>query len=95
MAFNGQFLKQPRRSNAGWVTVAVVLLSSGEVYAMCPMCRLAANEAGAGFGRGLFLSYLLLASIPLVVFGICGYLYFKLSRKTRSGGGTPLENDIR
>lgn len=69
----------------GWVAplaLAVALLSLPALALACPTCKdaLEANPAGIAFGRGIYLSILLMLG---VLFSAVGFLIYKLVRLAR------------
>ena len=57
------------------------LLADQEAWAMCAMCKKAAEESQVGFLQGIYWSLLLIGGIPLVVFVLAGTAYRRLKRK--------------
>lgn len=57
-----------------------------DVYAQCPMCRMAAEsnlDHGGTEGRGLNNGILYLFSMPYLIAGVLGFLWWK-NRKTEA-----------
>jgi len=62
------------------IVILVVLPFGMEVIAQCPMCRMAAEsnlDAGGTEGRGLNTGILYLFSMPYLIAGILGFIWWK------------------
>lgn len=63
-----------------------MLLSVAEVSAQCSMCRRVAEsniEGGEKKGRGLNTGILYLMSVPYLMGGVAGYIWWKNNRKAK------------
>lgn len=62
----------------------VLSFISFELFAQCPMCRMSAesNLANGGTeGRGLNKGILYMLSLPYLIVGVLGFLWYKNKRK--------------
>jgi hypothetical protein len=59
-------------------------ISSTEIQAQCPMCKMSAesnlNHGGAS-GKGLNFGILYMLSLPYVIVGTVGYIWYRNRRK--------------
>ncbi|MBP7273781.1 MAG: hypothetical protein KA974_08055 [Saprospiraceae bacterium] len=69
----------------GFILLLLLLaISFGEVWAQCPMCKIGAEsnlKAGGSVGKGLNIGILMLLSLPYLVVGLIGYVWWK-NKKT-------------
>lgn len=72
------------------VLVILLLYPTDEAWAQCPMCRIGAETnlaRGGSAGKGLNKGILFLLSLPYVLVGTIGFIWWKNKRKTQ------VEND--
>ncbi len=63
-----------------FITVAFILLCFGSAIAQCPMCKMAAEsnlENGGSAGAGLNTGILYMLSMPYILVGVLGYIWYK------------------
>lgn len=61
-----------------------MLLSSIDMMAQCPMCKIAAEsnlENGGTAGKGLNNGILYMLSLPYVLIGVLGFVWYKNRKK--------------
>lgn len=66
------------------VLLLMVFVSIPDVSAQCPMCRMSAesNLANGGTaGRGLNKGILYMLSLPYIIIGLLGFVWYKNRRK--------------
>ena len=66
------------------VLLLLLLLLGSELYAQCPMCRIAAEsnlKGGGSAGRGLNAGILYMLATPYLLVLIGGYIWYKKFRK--------------
>lgn len=63
--------------------IAILVFSMEDVMAQCPMCKMTAesnlNDGGSG-GKGLNAGILFILSLPYLLVGSIGYLWWKNQR---------------
>jgi len=62
----------------------LVLLLSGDATAQCPMCRMAAEtnlQNGGTEGKGLNTGILYILSLPYILVGVIGFIWWKNRKK--------------
>ncbi|WP_236969605.1 hypothetical protein [Membranihabitans marinus] len=67
------------------VLIGLCLLPSTEVLAQCPMCKMSAESNlsnGGSAGQGLNKGILFLLSLPYLLIGTLGYVWWKNKNKT-------------
>jgi len=73
------------------ITILILLPLGMELVAQCPMCRMAAEsnlDHGGTEGRGLNTGILYLFSMPYLIIGVLGFLWWK--NKTKDEDATNL-----
>lgn len=68
----------------------LLLVVSGDLAAQCPMCRMSAEsnmENGGTAGKGLNNGILYMLSMPYLIIGTIGYLWWKNRRKGSDAEG--------
>lgn len=61
-----------------------MLVLSNDLYAQCPMCRMTAESNladGGTAGKGLNVGILFMLSIPYLLVGSLGYVWWRHNRK--------------
>lgn len=67
------------------LVLLVVLFPGAELLAQCPMCRIGAETnlaTGGSEGKGLNKGILFLLSLPYLLVGTIGYVWWKNNRKS-------------
>lgn len=62
----------------------LVLFTTQDVFAQCPMCRIAAEsnlENGGSQGKGLNLGILYMLATPYLLVGTIGFIWWRNRRK--------------
>jgi len=73
--------------NIKWIIGALflfVLFMPGDIFAQCPMCRIAAEsnlKDGGTAGAGLNAGILYMLAAPYLLVGTIGYFWWKNNRK--------------
>jgi len=60
------------------------MISSGEVIAQCPMCKMSAEsnlKNGGTAGKGLNAGILYMLALPYTILGTFGYIWWKNNRR--------------
>ncbi len=76
--------------------VLVFMLLSADIYAQCPMCRMAAEsnlENGGTAGRGLNNGILYMLATPYLIIGIIGFVWWR-NRVNAKEKMEPINEDI-
>ena len=69
-------------------TILLILMlfaQSTEVLAQCPMCKMTAESnlaAGGTGGKGLNIGILFMLSLPYLIVGSIGFIWWRRQRKT-------------
>lgn len=66
------------------ICLVVILLPVGDLIAQCPMCKMSAEsnlKNGGTFGKGLNSGILYMLSLPYILVGTIGYIWWKNNRK--------------
>ncbi len=68
------------------IVISLILISSVaiELIAQCPMCKIAAEsnlENGGSAGKGLNNGILYMLSLPYVLIGLLGFIWYKNRKK--------------
>lgn len=62
------------------ILIAILLISAEPSFAQCPMCRMAAEsnlDHGGTEGRGLNTGILYLFSMPYIIAGVLGFIWWR------------------
>lgn len=62
------------------IILVILVLSSPELSAQCPMCKMSAEsnlKDGGTMGKGLNLGILFLLSLPYLFVGTLGYIWYR------------------
>lgn len=60
--------------------LAILVFLSAELVAQCPMCKMSAEsnlKEGGTMGRGLNMGILFLLSLPYLIVGTLGYVWYR------------------
>ena len=65
-------------------TIVLITLLSVGLYSQCPMCKIAAEsnlENGGSAGKGLNNGILYMLSLPYLLIGLIGFIWYRNRRK--------------
>jgi hypothetical protein len=65
--------------------IFLLLIIQSDLYAQCPMCRMTAEsnlDNGGTGGKGLNIGILFMLSLPYLIVGTIGYVWWKNNRRT-------------
>ena len=77
------------------ITIVLITLISIEVYSQCPMCKIAAEsnlENGGTAGKGLNNGILYMLSLPYLLIGVIGFVWYRNRSKDGDEVDTSLMN---
>ena len=74
-------------------TIIILILLTVEIYSQCPICKIAAEsnlENGGTAGKGLNSGILYMLTLPYLLIGVIGFVWYRNRRKDDEDLDSPL-----